>query len=210
MPLYEIEHSIPLSKAQRDQIAQAITQIHTRKFSTPSLFVNIRFTDCANQCLYIAGEQVSGAHFRTTLNCMFVALSAPTLIRVAQRSVNRILAFVRGGGPRTSTHLDELAEKILDAWNQIINGGKKAHGEPGEMKVVTIVGSISAGIESGFLLPPVRMPSACTPTGFSFSAIMTCSARLRLLICSLVLAGRSRYQLVEGKPTGIRDACGRR
>lgn len=59
MPLYEIEHSIPLDKSQRDELAQAITHIHTRKFATPSLFVNIRFIDANSQHNYVAGKEVS-------------------------------------------------------------------------------------------------------------------------------------------------------
>lgn len=59
MPLYEVEHCIPLSKAERNALAAAFTQVHTRKFCTPSLFVNIRFTDTSSHNLYIAGEQVS-------------------------------------------------------------------------------------------------------------------------------------------------------
>ncbi|PYH77050.1 hypothetical protein BO82DRAFT_406520 [Aspergillus uvarum CBS 121591] len=45
MPLYDIEHSIPLDKPQRDALAQAITHIHTHQFTTPSLFVNISITN---------------------------------------------------------------------------------------------------------------------------------------------------------------------
>ena len=58
MPLYTIEHSIPLDKPQRDALAQTITHIHTRKFTTPSLFVNVQFVDSTGQCNYIAGKEV--------------------------------------------------------------------------------------------------------------------------------------------------------
>lgn len=156
MPLFEIEHCISLSKVERDQIAQAITQIHTRKFCTPSLFVNIRFTNVANHILYVAGEEVSRICPNTALWRILSLQSTPMLTRIIKRSINRILAFVRGGGPRTTGHLGELAEQILEAWNRIVNAGKKGHGDR-ELKVVTIVGSISAGLESGFVLPPVSI-----------------------------------------------------
>ncbi|KAH8807812.1 hypothetical protein F5884DRAFT_900143 [Xylogone sp. PMI_703] len=125
MPLYEVEYSIPLSKAERDEIAQAITHIHTRRFSTPSLFVNVRFTDVREHFMYVAGKQ---------------------------RTINRVIAVVRAGGPRTVDGFGELAEQIIQAWDRIINDGKKGHGVK-ELKVVSILGSISAGFESGFLLP---------------------------------------------------------
>lgn len=58
MPFYQVEHCIPLEKSQRDSLAQAITLIHTRKFATPSLFVNVRFTDSNQDINYVAGKQV--------------------------------------------------------------------------------------------------------------------------------------------------------
>ncbi|RSM19141.1 hypothetical protein CDV31_002062 [Fusarium ambrosium] len=125
MPLYEIEHCIPLSKEQRDELAQTITHIHTKKFSTPSLFVNVRFTDVRDHCMYIAGQQ---------------------------RTSNRIFGVVRAGGPRTAESFDELAQQLEAAWDAVINGGKRGHGDK-EMKVVSIQGSITAGVESGLLLP---------------------------------------------------------
>lgn len=59
MPLYEVEHSIHLSQKQRDSIAQAITQIHTRKFTTPSFFVGVRFSEADKSFNYVGGEPVS-------------------------------------------------------------------------------------------------------------------------------------------------------
>lgn len=58
MPLYEIEHIIPLSSPQKDDLARSITQIHSHLFTTPSLFVNVRFTDTANHDVYIGGKKV--------------------------------------------------------------------------------------------------------------------------------------------------------
>lgn len=58
MPFYNFEYITPLSRSQKDQLAAAVTQIHTRKFITPSLFVNVRFTDCSNFDDYVGGVQV--------------------------------------------------------------------------------------------------------------------------------------------------------
>ena len=58
MPLYEIEHISPLSRSQKDALAASITQIHSHLFTTPSLFVNVRFTNISNQDVYIGGKKV--------------------------------------------------------------------------------------------------------------------------------------------------------
>lgn len=79
-----------------------------------------------------------------------------TVVAPSQRSVNRLLAFVRAGGNRTTTMLTDLAEALNDAWNSVVNGGQKGHGER-EMKVISVVGAIGAGLESGFTLPPVSV-----------------------------------------------------
>ncbi|KAI9039041.1 uncharacterized protein KD926_010025 [Aspergillus affinis] len=84
MPLYTIEHSIPLSKPQRDALAQSITHIHTRKFTTPSLFVNVQFVDSTRQSRKIesawndivnigsVGQTEKGKRKETELNRVFI------------------------------------------------------------------------------------------------------------------------------------------
>ena len=44
MPFYNIRHGIPLTRAQRDDLAAKITHLRAMHFTTPSLFVNIHFT----------------------------------------------------------------------------------------------------------------------------------------------------------------------
>ena len=58
MPLYQIEHIIPLTPEQQDALASALTTLHTRKFTTPSLFVNVQFRDVREQVCYVAGKRV--------------------------------------------------------------------------------------------------------------------------------------------------------
>ncbi|KAE8404367.1 hypothetical protein BDV37DRAFT_282916 [Aspergillus pseudonomiae] len=126
MPLYEVEHCIALSKAQRDELAQAITLLHTRKFTTPSLFVNVRFVDASNSCSYIGGKE---------------------------RSINRIIAYVRPGGNRTTADFEELAQRVTDVWNQIVVQGDQSGTKESQLNRVFIMGTITAGMENGFLLP---------------------------------------------------------
>ncbi|OGM50992.1 hypothetical protein ABOM_000050, partial [Aspergillus bombycis] len=128
MPLYEVEHCIALSQAQRTELAQAITHIHTRKFTTPSLFVNVRFLDASNSCSYVGGKE---------------------------RAINRIIAYVRPGGNRTTADFEELAQRVTDAWNQIVVQGAESGAKEAELNRVFIMGTITAGMENGFLLPRV-------------------------------------------------------
>ena len=61
MPLYEVEHITPLSVSQKHSLAKDITQIHSQLFTTPSLFVNVRFTDISRHDVYIGGKKVSSS-----------------------------------------------------------------------------------------------------------------------------------------------------
>ena len=67
MPLYDVEHTTSLTSSQRDALAMAITKIHSEKFTTPKLFVNVRFVDLRQrkgEAHYVAGkEKVRNASF---------------------------------------------------------------------------------------------------------------------------------------------------
>jgi phenylpyruvate tautomerase PptA (4-oxalocrotonate tautomerase family) len=56
MPFYEVHHSYPLNQDQRQQFAQAITQLHCQAFKTPTFFVHVRFFAEENgETLYFIG-----------------------------------------------------------------------------------------------------------------------------------------------------------
>lgn len=78
MPLYEIEHITPLSSSQKDALARSITQIHSHLFTTPSLFVNVRFTDTASHDVYVGGKKVSYNDGRTGRNDFFTRRKSPS------------------------------------------------------------------------------------------------------------------------------------
>ncbi|KAJ7248070.1 hypothetical protein C8J57DRAFT_1724383 [Mycena rebaudengoi] len=59
MPLYEVWYSYPLTEAQRADLAQRITTIHTTVFTVPAAFVHVRFTK------YAATEHCMGGKKRT-------------------------------------------------------------------------------------------------------------------------------------------------
>lgn len=72
MPLYEIEHSVALGDFQKDTLAKRITNIHSRLFTTPSLFVNIRFLDKSGSgdFTFVGGKRVGFQRFlRFALRC---------------------------------------------------------------------------------------------------------------------------------------------
>jgi len=61
MPFYEISHVAPLTTAQKDEMALAITKLQCSKFGTPSLFVTVIFADTTGLEAYVAGKPVSFA-----------------------------------------------------------------------------------------------------------------------------------------------------
>jgi phenylpyruvate tautomerase PptA (4-oxalocrotonate tautomerase family) len=59
MPMYNIEHTYPLTEEQKDQLADAITNIHTEKFTVPRFFVNTNIRDISTERTYGAGIRVN-------------------------------------------------------------------------------------------------------------------------------------------------------
>lgn len=59
MPLFEISGVAPLTKAQKDEMAIAITRLQCSTFGTPSLFVTVTFADTTRLEAYVAGKAVS-------------------------------------------------------------------------------------------------------------------------------------------------------
>ena len=146
MPAYEIEHVVPLSSQQKDEIAQSITATHTSLFTTPSLFVNVRFTDASKQDVYVGGKKV--------------ALSTPRQ-RVAkeaylvQKRTNRILAHVRAGGGRSNTQFNELCSTLELMWATHAQQSESGGPDDWDLRIF-VLGSIVAGSEGGLPLPKVR------------------------------------------------------
>lgn len=109
MPLYEIHHSCSLSSSQRDDIAAAITSLHCRLFSAPSIFVNVIFHQ-REQCfengkmgdlhgLYVGGQK---------------------------RRTNYIIGHIRPRGDQEK--LKMLVQGITKIWN--LHGRSKCRLEP--------------------------------------------------------------------------------
>ncbi|KAI5363101.1 putative Tautomerase/MIF superfamily, tautomerase, cis-CaaD [Septoria linicola] len=97
MPLYEIRHITPLTPSQQDSLADALTTIHSTKFTTPRMFVNVVFTEYSKVNTYVGGKRKQGNH---------------------------IMANVRVGPSRTQKDWDELGEQVAKAWGEIVPEGE--------------------------------------------------------------------------------------
>lgn len=110
MPYYEVLHATPLTHAQRSSLAEKITYLHTTLFTTPSLFVNVKFTDISSGGDYfVAGKP---------------------------RRCNHVLATVRAGGGRSREHWKKLCNGIERCWEEVVGaegqGGENGEGEQWE------------------------------------------------------------------------------
>ncbi|KAJ4861157.1 putative oxalocrotonate tautomerase enzyme domain-containing protein [Trichoderma breve] len=124
MPLYEVQHYIPLSLEERNKFAKEITRIHTREFITPSLFVNVQFTELKEGSSFIAGEE---------------------------KKTNRVIAFLRGG-PRTREQFVDVTKQVKKAWDEIMNEGKAVWGER-QLSLVGVIDGLAGGLEHDFVAP---------------------------------------------------------
>ncbi|KAL1883210.1 hypothetical protein Daus18300_000268 [Diaporthe australafricana] len=93
MPWYIVSHREPIAAPQRDELASAITKVHTGLFTTPSLFVNVRFEDASKIPHYVGGK--------------------PKL-------VNAIQAHVRSGPSRPRSSYNELCRQLRVAWESVL------------------------------------------------------------------------------------------
>lgn len=131
MPFYEVYHAISMSDQQREDLAEALTVLHTSKFRTPRLFVNVSLTD------------ISRAH---------------TCIGGKRRKANHIRASVRLGN-RTNEDFFDLCHSIQKIWNDIVSAQVAKHqtslsdAKQHDLHSVIIRPSNPVGHEAGFELP---------------------------------------------------------
>jgi len=127
MPLYTVEHIAPLSHGQKDALAAAITRIHAEHFTTPRLFVNVRFGDLTGVDVYIGGRR---------------------------RGSNRIIGSLRPGPSRTAEDYNALTAKLTNAWNDIVvpSNSSATDGDL-SLRAVFISASNTAAREKGFVRP---------------------------------------------------------
>ncbi|QDS73485.1 hypothetical protein FKW77_009168 [Venturia effusa] len=98
MPLYTITHTTPLSSTKKDKLATALTNLHATKFTTPKMFVNIRFVNAEHYRIetYVAGKAMEG------------------------KENNYLEAHVRAGAERPKELFAELAEEMVKIWEDVV------------------------------------------------------------------------------------------
>jgi phenylpyruvate tautomerase PptA (4-oxalocrotonate tautomerase family) len=134
MPLYEVNHSTNLTASQKADLASALTQLHSTRFSTPRMFVNVRFTDIS--ALKETGDFYVGGRAHTP---------------------SHILAHVRTGPSRKTSEFNSLCKDVTAAWDEIVKPLPKvkrsAPDEDRSLYSVFVLGDIVAGMEAGFVVP---------------------------------------------------------
>ncbi|KAF3920364.1 hypothetical protein ABW20_dc0102036 [Dactylellina cionopaga] len=93
MPFYEVFHSIDLSPAQKDALAEVITNAHTGATGALKLFVNVEFHHNTNPWQYVGG---------------------------LRRPNNKIVATTRPRGEAGEDLMREVSREIVEGWNKIV------------------------------------------------------------------------------------------
>ncbi|KAK5702600.1 hypothetical protein LTR97_003545 [Elasticomyces elasticus] len=131
MPFYEVKHTTPLTVSQKDELANAITTIHSTKFSTPKLFVNVEFQDTSNASTYVGGKQ---------------------------KAANHLFAHVRSGPSRRREDWEDLTSQLQAAWDKTVGAGlpKVRRSDPDQdtsLRSIVLMGDLMFMKELGFIVP---------------------------------------------------------
>lgn len=98
MPLYDVEHIIPLTEEQQSSLAIAFTNLHCNRFKTPKFFINVRYSDVSAQAVYRGGKKVE---------------------------YNRVILRTRVGEQRSKDVYDEHCRDIVATWEEHIGRGAR-------------------------------------------------------------------------------------
>ncbi|KAK2043891.1 hypothetical protein LZ31DRAFT_554852 [Colletotrichum somersetense] len=93
MPLYDIEYVTLLTYAQQEQLANALTTAHAKRFNTPRFFVNVRYTDVSSQIVFRGG---------------------------VRRKYNRVILRTRAGSTRTNEVYLEHCRQVVKEWETVV------------------------------------------------------------------------------------------
>jgi phenylpyruvate tautomerase PptA (4-oxalocrotonate tautomerase family) len=69
MPWYKVDYHCGLSASQKGELAAAISDIHTKHFIAPKIFVNVQFQDISKDDIYVGGKPVSLGSFLIQSRC---------------------------------------------------------------------------------------------------------------------------------------------
>lgn len=93
MPLYDIEYVCPLTLTQQEDLAIALTDLHSTRFNTPRCFLNVRYTDASNQVVFRGG---------------------------VRRKYNRVIMRTRAGENRSREMYIEHCRDVVAEWERIV------------------------------------------------------------------------------------------
>ncbi|KAK4962983.1 hypothetical protein LTR10_000610 [Elasticomyces elasticus] len=118
-------------RLMKDELANAITTIHSTKFSTPKLFVNVEFQDTSNASTYVGGKQ---------------------------KAANHLFAHVRSGSSRRREDWEDLTSQLQAAWDKTVGAGlpKVRRSDPDQdtsLRSVVLMGDLMFMKELGFIVP---------------------------------------------------------
>ncbi|KIW83267.1 hypothetical protein Z517_02512 [Fonsecaea pedrosoi CBS 271.37] len=187
--LHEIQHTYPLTRAQKHRFAQAVTRLHSTTFLTPSLFVNVSFHRLSAESTSISNfksnplssessaSDANGASANTNANdneddeenTYFLAGEPVAHNRAGP---NRILAMVRTSASRTKAVFDDLAEKIEAEWYAVVGSdatgsGDKATATAKKMHFIVFYPMIAAR-ENGVTIPDAGSESTWLRSNMPF------------------------------------------
>lgn len=141
MPLYDVEHITPLTEAQQASLAQAFTNLHSRRFATPRFFINVRYTDVSAQPVYRGGRKVE---------------------------YNRVILRTRVGEQRSKDLYDEHCRDIVRIWEEQVGQGTGEGGAKNSLRTVWVLGALTTAVECGIARPRVSSRlSIYSPTRLS-------------------------------------------
>lgn len=136
MPLYDIEHVVPLSATQQESLAVAFTSLHSARFNVPRVFINVRFTDASRQVVFRGGRRVL---------------------------YNRLILRTRASEKRGKDVYDAHCRDLITAWAKVVLGGDaEGDGSGGEelkkkeLRTVWVLGALTTAVECGIARPRVR------------------------------------------------------
>ena len=129
MPFYEFRVCFEMTETERQQLVDRVTQLHTRKFHTASFIVNIAFQD-----------------LRPAKGMLHVYRNGKPYLGNSIRGVLR-------SGDRTPTAFNAMTLALVQAWAEIINGGKTEDVPPERaLMACSIEPTVAAAWEHGFLI----------------------------------------------------------
>ncbi|KIW72147.1 hypothetical protein PV04_00366 [Phialophora macrospora] len=125
MPLYDVEHVIPLTEEQQETLAKAFTDAHATRFKTPKFFINVRYTDARGQAVFRGGRRAV---------------------------YNRLILRTRAGDQelRSKQLYDDHCRELVRVWERVV--GKEAERA---LRTVWVLGALTTAVECGIARPRV-------------------------------------------------------